>query len=165
MPWSFFQHNYYYAFTSLTDAGYQYDAAGRLAQESLAINPYVMELAGSGSQSSLSLQLDNTYGTEDGTLSATQLRATAQIVTPQGDLPQKAVGQNDVFNERIQLRYGYDELRRPMSVELSPGGLGRSLMTVKYAYLSGSAAERTTPLIASVNTSVKGSQAVTLEYS
>ena len=86
-------------------------------------------------------------------------------MTPQGDLPQKAVGQNDVFNERIQLRYGYDDLRRPVSVELSPGSSGGSLMTTEYAYLSGSAAERTTPLIASLNTSVKGHPAVTLEYS
>ena len=78
---------------------------------------------------------------------------------------QNGIGQDVVSQQSVLLRYSYDDLRRPMSVELSPGGLGRSLMTVKYAYLSGSAAERTTPLIASLNTSVKGSQAVTLEYS
>ena len=150
--------------TALTEAGYQYDAAGRLAQQSLAINPYVMELSGSGSQSALDLKLDNAYGT-DGTLSATQIRAATRVVTTPTFPPQNGIGQDVVSQQSVLLRYSYDALQRPSSVELSSGGSGGSLITTEYAYLSGSAAERTTPLIASVNTSVKGSQAVTLEYS
>jgi len=78
---------------------------------------------------------------------------------------QNGIGQDVVSQQSVQLRYSYDALQRPSSVELSSGGSGGSLMTVKYAYLSGSAAERTTPLIASLNTSVNGRHAIDLEYS
>lgn len=148
----------------MTDASYQYDAAGRLAQQSLAINPYVMELSGSGSQSALDLKLDNAYGT-DGTLSATQIRAATRVVTTPTFPPQNGIGQDVVSQQSVLLRYSYDALQRPSSVELSSGGSGGSLITTEYAYLPGSAAERTTPLITSLNTSVKGHPAVTLEYS